>query len=250
MRRWPLWLKILPVAVLLLLFVLLALLATRAGPQPTTVTVVLTPTPTPVVLVIQVTATPAPTPTPLPATATPMPPTPTPVVVVVTATPAPTTPPPPPPAPPPPTPAPPAPTPATKPGPSPELAAYLAAVQPRLQAVAEATRLLAEQTNRLASTPAALGDPTWRAQTATVLTTMRATGAELQASAQVPEAAASLDASLQAIGRDLVSVADEYGTGVQAQDPARINSAGRRLEALSTRTQQATLQFNALAQGG
>jgi hypothetical protein len=110
--------------------------------------------------------------------------------------------------------------------------------------------MFSEQSNRLVSDPALLGNQAWQSQMTAVLATLRATGVELQATGPVPEAAAPLDATLKSIGRDLVALADEYASGIDAQSVTRVNAALQRMQAIGPKFEQAAEQAGALAQGG
>jgi hypothetical protein len=138
---------------------------------------------------------------------------------------------------------------AAKPQMSSDLQAYLNYMQPKIQLAGQTLVRLGEQSTRLSNTPALLSDQTWRTQTAVVLGLMKNTGEEMQKYEPVPKELESLDDTMVSLGKDLVYIADEYATGLDGPNAARIRNATTRMQGIGPKTSLATTQIQQLLRG-
>ena len=131
--------------------------------------------------------------------------------------------------------------------PSAAVLAYLDYTQPRMQLVGASMKQLSEQWQRAGDDPALMNDPTWQRETASVLATLKTTGTDLQRYGSVAPDLQPRNKLYVSIGEDLVFIADEYAQGMESGDVAHIATATQRLQALPTKTQQASAELDVLA---
>lgn len=95
---------------------------------------------------------------------------------------------------------------------------YLAFRADQMAMVHEAFLGIGLQSRALGKNPQLLGDPDWQTQTLVYLGEASTTGSDLQVPADAPPDLVDVDRHFAVLGRELVSLADGYSTGIGGPD--------------------------------
>ena len=123
---------------------------------------------------------------------------------------------------------------------------YLADVAPKMLAAGTTTQRISDLANRIARDPSLVLNAAWKGEMAAALAEMKAVGSQLQAQRAAPQEAQELNATLAALGADLVYVADEMQAGIDGLNPVRLGNALSRTGEMNGRIPVLTGQIERL----
>lgn len=115
-------------------------------------------------------------------------------------------------------------------GPSAEARAYIAWLDPKIEATLLASNALRDQFSAFSRTPQLIFDNEWKFKTGAALGILKATGQQMRDQQRaVPAEARDADREVRSVGADMVVAADDYIAGLDGLDAQRIQRANTRL---------------------